>query len=312
MGVSRIVFMGTPDFAVPPLIALREAGMEIVGVITQPDRRKGRGKKVTPPPVKETAVSLGLPVFQPVDPNAEEAARLLTELSPDVIITAAFGCILRENVLNLPPLGCLNLHASLLPKYRGAAPVAWAIMNGESETGVTVMKMDAGMDTGPILATRVIPILTDDTTETLTRRLAEIGADLLIETLRSWVEGRLTPVPQDNARATYAPPLKKSDGKIDWTWPADRIERMIRAMVPWPGAFTRLDGKYLKILRAKVVQAPRELPAGHAWVEDAQWLVGTGSGALSLLEVQLEGKKRMDVPVFLQGFKKRGELLFDS
>ena len=301
--------MGTPHFAVPSLRALHEAGHEISGVITQPDRRKGRGKKVVPPPVKDTALSLGIPVYQPDNPNTEDFLHQLAALSPNVIVTVAFGHLLKEQILNLPPHGCLNVHASLLPKYRGAAPIAWAIFNGEEVTGVTIMKMDEGMDTGPILAVREEVIRPDDTTETLGQRLSEIGAALIVETLDKWLAGRITPVPQDPHHATYAPPLKKSDGKIDWTRPAAEIERQIRAMTPWPGAFTTIEGKMLKIFKAEVVDTDEAMEPGQSLITNDAWRVATGNGALELLEIQLEGKKRQNIHTFLKGFKPRGRLV---
>lgn len=301
--------MGTPHFAVPSLRALHEAGHEISGVITQPDRRKGRGKRVVPPPVKDTALSLGIPVYQPDNPNTEDFLHQLAALSPNVIVTVAFGHLLKEQILNLPPHGCLNVHASLLPKYRGAAPIAWAIFNGEEVTGVTIMKMDEGMDTGPILAVREEVIRPDDTTETLGQRLSEIGAALIVETLDKWLAGRITPVPQDPHHATYAPPLKKSDGKIDWARPAAEIERQIRAMTPWPGAFTTIEGKMLKIFKAEVVDTDEAMEPGQSLITNDAWRVTTGNGALELLEIQLEGKKRQNIHTFLKGFKPRGRLV---
>lgn len=307
---ARLVFMGTPRFAVPTLLALHGAGHEILGVVTQPDRRKGRGKKVAFPPVKEAALTLGLSVFQPANVNEEGFAGQLAALSPDVIVTVAFGQILKGHILGLPPRGCLNVHASLLPKYRGAAPIAWAIYNGDSVTGVTIMMMDEGMDTGPILAAREEHIQPDDTTESLGERLADDGARLLVETLEGWLAGKLDPIPQDAERASYAPPLKKSDGKIDWRRPAMEIERQIRSMIPWPGAFTTLDGKTLKIYRAQLAEPVEVMPPGECLVTDDTWRVATGRGALDLKEVQLAGKKRHDIRTFLKGFKPRGRLLF--
>ncbi len=305
----KLIFMGTPAFAVPSLEALREAGHEILGVVTQPDRRKGRGKKIVPPPVKETAIALGLPVFQPANPNSREFVGLLLELAPEVIVTTAYGHLLKKDILHLPPLGCLNVHASLLPKYRGAAPIAWAIMNGDPTTGVTVMQMDEGMDTGPILAAREEPILPDDTTETLGARLAETGAELLVESLEKWHTGQLTPIPQDPSGVTYAPPLKKSDGKIDWSRSAEEIERQVRAMIPWPGAFSSVNGRVLKIFKTEVSDPKVPLAPGESLVTDVTWIVGTGRKALRLREVQLEGKKHLDMRTFLKGFKPRGRLL---
>ena len=305
---GKVVFMGTPTFAVPSLKALEEKGFSIVGVVTQPDRKRGRGKKTAPTPVKEAALKMGLPVFQPLDPNATAFLQQLKRLSPDVVITVAFGHLLKEQLLTLPSEGCLNVHASLLPKYRGAAPIAWAILKGETVTGVTIMKMDAGLDTGPILAQRETPIHPHDTTETLSERLSKIGADLLVETLEKWLNKEIIPSPQNQSLATYAPPLQKKDGKIDWTKPALEIERQIRAMTPWPGAFTTIDNKNLKIFRAEVTKIQKDLRPGQALVTDNEWLTATGSGALRVLEIQLEGKKRQNIQTFLKGFKKRGTI----
>jgi len=306
----KLIFMGTPDFAVPSLIALDEAGYEITGVVTQPDRRKGRGKKVVSPPVKEIAMTRNLPVFQPANPNTGEIIRQLKNLSPDVIVTVAFGHLLKREILTLPPLGCLNLHASLLPKYRGAAPIAWAILNGEQTTGVTVMKMDEGMDTGPILTMHEEPITPEDTTETLGRKLTKAGAFLIVETLEKWRNHKITPVPQNPGEASYARPLKKADGRIDWAQSAERIERRIRAMIPWPGAFTSLNGKNLKIFKAKILANTGNFLPGESLVTDDTWTVTTGNGALGLLEIQMEGRKRQDIQIFLKGFKPRGKLVF--
>ena len=306
----KLIFMGTPDFAVPSLTALDEARYEIVGVVTQPDRRKGRGKKMVPPPVKEVAITRKIPVFQPANPNTGEFIRQLKELSPDVIVTVAFGHLLKREILTLPPLGCLNLHASLLPKYRGAAPIIWAILNGEQVTGVTVMKMDEGMDTGPILAMHEEPITPDDTTETLGQKLAKTGASLLVETLEKWRNHEITPVPQSPDDVSYAPPLKKADGRIDWSQSAERIERKIRAMIPWPGAFTILNGKNLKIFKAKISISIGDLSPGESLVTDDTWTVASGNGSLDLLEVQMEGKKHQNIKTFLKGFKPRGRFVF--
>ena len=308
----KVVFMGTPAFAIPPLVALQKAGHTLAAVVTQPDRKKGRGKKLLPPPVKEAAVRLGIPVYQPYDLNTAAFIETLSSLTPDVIVTAAFGHLLKKKILTLPPLGCVNLHASLLPKYRGASPVARAILNGEPVAGISTMLMDEGMDTGPVLQTAAIPVQPDDTTESLTGRLAEVGAALLVETLAKWAEGAVTPMPQDNSQATYAPPLIKKDGRIDWLRPAAEIERQVRAMIPWPGAFTNVAGKGLKIFRAEVTRAPISGTPGMGIVTDEIWTVATGAGALSLLEVQLEGKKRQDIQSFLKGFKQRGKIALAS
>jgi len=308
----KLVFMGTPAFAIPPLVALQKAGHTLAAVVTQPDRKKGRGKKLLPPPVKEAAVRLGIPVYQPYDLNTAAFIETLSSLAPDVIVTVAFGHLLKEKILTLPPLGCVNLHASLLPKYRGAAPVSRAILNGETLSGISTMLMDEGMDTGPVLKTAAIPVQPDDTTESLTGRLAGVGAALLVETLAKWAEGAVTPLPQDNSQATYAPPLIKKDGRIDWLRPAAEIERQVRAMIPWPGAFTNVAGKGLKIFRAEVARAPIPGAPGMGIVTDEMWTVTTGAGVLSLLEVQLEGKKRQDIQSFLKGFKQRGKITLAS
>jgi len=308
----KLVFMGTPAFAIPPLAALQKEGYNIVAVITQPDRKKGRGKKLLPPPVKEEALRLGISVYQPHDLNVTSFIETLFSLAPDMVVTAAFGHLLKKKILTLPPLGCVNLHASLLPKYRGASPVSRAILNGETVTGVSTMLMDEGMDTGPVLQNAAIPVQPDDTAESLTARLSLVGASLLVETLAKWTEGSMTPVPQEDSQATYAPPLTKKDGRIDWLRPAERIERQVRAMIPWPGAFTDMAGKGLKIFKAEVIRNSVPGVPGVSIVTDKTWLVATGEGALSLLEVQLEGKKRQDIQSFLKGFKQRGKIAFAS
>jgi len=306
----RIIFFGTPAFAVLPLVSLKDAEFEISYVVTQPDRPKGRKRVPMPPPVKVKAMESGIPVLQPQNPNVVEFISKVEAVSPDVIVTVAYGHLLSKRLLSLPSLGCINLHASLLPEYRGAAPIAWAIMLGEQVTGVTIMLMDEGMDTGPILLKKEVPILPEDTTASLSIRLAKIGANILPQAIADYASGKIHPMPQDDSRATTAPPLKKQDGKIDWQKMAGEIERHIRAMIPWPGAFTAMGGKTVKIYRAEVAEHPLSLPPGHGIITDDTWHVATGDGALKLIEVQLEGKKRMDVSTFLKGFKQRGELAF--
>ncbi len=297
----RVVFMGTPDFAVPTLRRLLEQ-YTVVGVVTRPDKPKGRSKTPVPSPVKVVAQEAGVPVFQPRTLRTPEAQAVIREWHPDVIVVAAFGLILPPEVLRIPPHGCVNVHASLLPRWRGAAPVAAAILAGDTETGVTIMLMDEGVDTGPILAQAREPIRPDDTTETLSRRLAVLGADLLAETLPRWVRGEITPQPQDDAQATYAPMLRKADGWIDWREPAVLIERKVRAYQPWPTAMTRWRGKVLKILRARPEpDIRREEPPGTVVVWDDGAAVVTGEGLLVLLEVQLEGKRALDIAAFLRG-----------
>jgi methionyl-tRNA formyltransferase len=235
---TQIVFMGTPDFAVPALTALIKSEYQVMGVVTQPDRPSGRGKKLTPSAVKVVAEAANLPVLQPETLKDEEAKQALAALQPDLIVVAAFGQILRQEVLELPRHGCLNIHASLLPRWRGAAPVAAAILAGDAETGVTLMKMDVSLDTGPMIAHQALPITPDHTTETLTAVLAEVGATLLLDTLPDWLAGQIEAQPQDNNLATFAPRLKKEAGRIDWTQPAVLIERQVRAFDPWPGTFS--------------------------------------------------------------------------
>ena len=297
--MSRVVFMGTPQFAVPTLEWLAK-GYETVTVVTQPDRHSGRGRRLRPPPVKRAALRLGLPVWQPRTLRTSEAVAHLRELAPEVMVVAAYGQILRPKVLEIPPRGCINIHASLLPRYRGAEPVAAAILAGEEKTGVTIMLMDERMDTGPILAQRSIPITLDDTRASLTEKLAYVGAELLLETLPRWLDGEIKPQPQDEALASRAPLLKKGDGEIDWSRPAVVIERMVRAYAPWPGTYTHWQGQRLKVLRARSLHQQEgeggwviETPEGVAVV--------TGEGALLLEEVQLAGKRAMSAEEFVRG-----------
>ncbi len=299
----RVVFMGTPDFAVPSLKRLLAApDMDVVGVVTRPDKPKGRSKKPVPSPVKQVAVAAGVPVFQPRTLRKPELQEPIRAWAPDVIVVAAFGLILPKAVLDIPPHGCINVHASLLPRWRGAAPVVAAILAGDRETGVTIMLMDEGVDTGPILAQRPEPIHPDDTTGTLTERLAHLGADVLVETLPRWVAGEIVPQPQDESQATYAPMVHKKDGWIRWEEPAELIERKVRAYQPWPTAMTCWRGKVLKILKAKV-HAQKEVtePPGTVipWEDGAA--VVTGMGVLELLMVQLAGKRPLDIRTFLRG-----------
>ncbi len=296
----RVVFMGTPAFAVPILAALVER-YPVVGVVTQPDRPAGRGNRLTPPPVKVWALAHGLPVYQPERLSRPEALAQLQAWNPDLIVVAAYGQILKPQVLNLPKYGCINVHASLLPRWRGAAPVAYAIWHGDEETGVTIMLMDEGLDTGPILSQRAVPILPEDTQESLSQRLAQVGADLLLETLPRYLAGEIQPQPQDESRATYAPMLRREQGLLDFTQPAEQLARQVRAFYPWPGTFTFWKGKRLKVLQARAVQdVPQEAP-GLPRIWQGLPAVTTGQGWLALTKVQLEGRKPVTGDAFLRG-----------
>lgn len=300
----RIVFMGTPAFAVPSLRALVGSGEEVAAVVAQPDKPRGRGRKLTPPPVKVAAEEYSIPVLQPPKIRTAEFLEELKKIDPELICVAAYGKILPAAVLELPRYGCINVHASLLPRYRGAAPVNWAIVRGEKVTGVTTMLMDEGMDTGDILLEREMPIEEDDTGETLGEKLSVAGAELLIETIRELRAGNLNPRKQDHSRATYAPMLKKEDGRIDWEMPAENVRNLVRGMLPWPGAFTCLEGKLLKIYKVRVSEGegkPGEVSmSGRGVIR-----VSAGRGALDIEELQLESGKRLDSKAFLAGRKIR-------
>ena len=299
--MTRVVFMGTPEFAVPALDALNK-DHEVVGVVTQPERRTGRGRKVVSSPVKEAALLRGLPVFQPATLKASESLDYIASWRPEVIAVFAYGQLLPRPVLELPPHGCLNIHPSLLPRYRGAAPVTAAILAGEPITGVTIMRMDEGLDTGPILAQGECPITPDDTTGSLTAKLAEQGAQLLIETLASWLAGEIQAQLQDEALATYCDQLKKEDGLLDWSQPAEYLDRQIRAYDPWPGTFTMWEGRRLKVLRAKPLADWRgEGVPGQIIALSSGLGVATGSGLLELQVVQMPGKKPMASDLFARG-----------
>ena len=299
--MERLVFMGTPDFAVPVLKALI-GRYEIVGVVTQPDRRAKRGRKVKVPPVKVVALAYDLPVLQPPHLRQPDVVAKLIALAPEAIVVAAYGQILPPEVLAIPPRGCLNVHASLLPRYRGAAPVAAAILAGEQETGVTIMLMDEGMDTGPILSQATCSISSQDTRESLSARLAQLGANLLIDTLPRWLAGEIEPRPQDHSQATYSRIIAKEDGLIDWSQSAVEIWRRCRAYHPWPGTYTYWRGKLLKVLRAEALPhwsgegEPGQVIALHEGLA-----VATGEGALLLSEVQLAGKRAMNIEDFARG-----------
>jgi len=307
----KLVFMGTPDFAVPALHAVHTAGHDIVLVVTQPDRPRGRGRKVEPPPVKKAAEKLGLAVIQPDNLRNENAKQALQAADADLFIVVAFGHLLRESVLNMPRLGCINVHASLLPKDRGPAPIQWAVINGDTETGVTTMLIDKGLDTGDMLMTAREPIGPSDTAGDLHDRLAQRGADLLVRTLQAFSNGTIRRTPQEHSAATYAPLLKKTDGLIDWKKPAARIEPFIRGMSPWPGAFTFWKNTRLKIYRSEVPAAQcNALPGTVLESRPGHLTVATGDGALSILELQSASGSRLPVSEFLRGFRiSPGELL---
>ena len=300
----RIVFMGSPDFAVGSLQALCESGKhEILAVVTQPDRPKGRGNKLLQTPVKEYALAQGLTVYQPQKVKTPEFVELLHELQPELIVVAAFGQFLSKEILELPKYGCINVHASLLPKYRGAAPIQYAIIKGEKESGVTIMQMDIGMDTGDMLEKMVVTLDPKETGGSLFDRLSTAGGDLILSTLQKAEAGTLTPVKQPEEEATYAGMLTKALGKIDWAKDAVQIERLIRGLNPWPSAYTAYEGKTLKLWDADVVtEESAAVPGTVVRVEKDSFFVQTGSGLLKVNELQLEGKKRMDAAAFLRGY----------
>jgi methionyl-tRNA formyltransferase len=304
MSPLRIIFMGSAELACASLEALaRQADFVVVSVVSQPDRPRGRELKLQPSPVKQAAGRLGLPVLQPERARNEDFITQLKELRPDLIAVTAYGQILPKAILELPRLGCLNVHTSLLPKYRGAAPIQWAILNDEPETGVTIMKMDAGLDTGDILTQASTPIRAEDSAQTLHDRLGQMGADLLVSTVQDYVAGKITPRPQPEG-ASHARKLAKEDGRLDWTLPARALWNRIRALTPWPGAFTHLPGPaqthLLKIWRAEVMDG-RGAPGEILAADKSGVAVACGDGALRLLELQREGGRRMSAGDFLAG-----------
>jgi methionyl-tRNA formyltransferase len=331
----RLIFLGTPLFAVPTLEALVRRGHEVVSVITQPDRPRGRGQKAPPPPVKEAALRLGLPVYQPERVRRPEAVEYLRNLAPEAMVVVGYGQIIPQSVIDIPRLGILNVHASLLPKYRGAGPIQWAIVNGETRTGVTIMRIDAGLDTGDMLLKAETEIAPEESAVELGRRLADMGADLLLEALDGLAEGRIVPEKQDNLQATYAPLIKKEDGQINWRNSAVEIHNRVRGLQPWPGAYTTFRGHTLHVWKSRAWRRASEgggVSEGSGWVADdvrsraeegrvngvskteppqptppgtivsiRPLLVSCRLGGLELLEVQVEGRKRMPAADFANG-----------
>ena len=299
----KIVFMGTPDFAVGTLHALVESEHEILAVVTQPDKPKGRGKTLQPTPVKEEALRYDIPVYQPKRVREEEFQAVLRELNPDLIVVVAFGQLIPKFILELPRYGCVNVHASLLPKYRGAAPIQWAVIDGEKESGVTIMKMDEGLDTGDMIAKTVVPLEADETGGSLFDKLSQVGAQLLIDTIPALEAGTVVCEKQPKESPTpYAAMLNKKMGLIDWSQDASVIECLIRGLNPWPSAYTYLKGKTLKIWQAEVVQVQHEAEPGTViQVDKKKLIVACGTNALSICRLQLEGKKQMETEAFLRG-----------
>lgn len=308
----NVIFMGTPDFSVPVLKGLIESAEHTVtAVVTQPDKARGRSGKPVYTPVKEVAVANNIPVYTPERVRSEEFVAQLREIPCDVIVVVAFGQILSKEILCMPPYGCINVHASLLPRWRGAAPMQWAILEGDKKTGVTTMLMAEGIDTGDMLLKAETPIFDEDTAETLHDRMSKMGRTLLLETLFALSQGTVIPKPQKEEDSCYAKMLKKELGKIDMNWNAQKLERYIRGLNPWPSAFVKYRGKTLKMWRAKVCQEDtEEAPGTVVAVEKDSFIVQTGKGCLQILEVQLEGKKRMDAGSFLRGVQmEKGDQL---
>ena len=307
----KIVFMGTPKLAAGVLEALWEAGHEIRAVVTQPDKPKGRSKALQMSPVKEFALEKGIEVFQPVRIRKPEAVEKLKEFDAEVFVVAAFGQILSQEILDMPQYGCINVHASLLPAYRGSAPIQWCIINGEEKTGVTIMQMDAGIDTGDMLLKRSVAILPSDTAESLSDKLEKAGGEAIVEALALLEKGELRGTPQNEAESSYVPMIEKSMGRIDFSRTAEEIDRLIRGLYPWPSAFTSYKGKTLKIWEAVPVSEEGEgQPGSIERVEKEAVYVNTGKGILKVTQLQLEGKKRMQVKEFLLGCRmEKGETL---
>jgi methionyl-tRNA formyltransferase len=296
--------MGTPDFGVPVLESLSRSRHDVVAVYTRPDRPAGRGKRSLPSLVKQAAIAAGIPVLEPLSLKGDESVHDLRALRPDLVVVAAFAYLLPREMLSVPPRGCLNVHPSLLPRYRGPSPVATALLNGDSETGVSIMLMDDGLDTGPVLSQERVPIDDGQTTGSLTMALAAHGARLLLSTIDSWMEGRVSPWPQPENEATHSVKITSHDGAVDWSLPAGHLARQVRAYHPWPGSYTKWKGARLKIHRAEAVPMSPEAPSGTV-VERQPGVVGvaTGEGLLALERVQLEGRREMSVDEFVRGHR---------
>lgn len=303
----KVVFMGTPDFAVGTLEEIVKAGHEVAAVVTQPDKPKGRGKTLMPTPVKEAALKYAIPVYQPLKVRAEEFVKVLEKIAPDIIVVAAFGQIISKEILELPKYGCINVHASLLPAYRGAAPIQWAVINGDKESGVTIMQMDEGLDTGDMLSKVIVPLDEKETGGSLFDKLSIAGAKLCVETLAKLELGEIAAEKQGESPTAYASMLKKSMGNIDWTKDAVSIERLVRGLNPWPSAYTTLNGKTMKIWQCDVLPEEEGASKGTCGeileVTKKAMIVQTGEGRLALTEIQLAGKARMDADAFLRGYK---------
>lgn len=300
----KIIFIGSAAFAVPSLETLTKTNHEILEVVTQPDKPAGRGMEIRSCPVAEFANKNHLKLFQPISVKKTDVIEHFKKLGPDLVVVVAYGKILPKDLLNIPPLGCINVHASLLPKYRGAAPINWAIVNGEKETGVTTQKISEELDAGDVLLLARTPIGEKETSSELYERLSTMGAKLLIETIEKIEHGKIKPTPQDHSKATYAPIIKKEDGRIDWSLSAAAILNRIRGFYPWPGTFMTLDGKQLKIYSANVIDRNVDAKCGEIIEAGEKFVITCGCGALELLEVQLEGKRRMNAKDFLRGYKK--------
>ncbi len=306
----RIVFFGTPEFAIPSLKMLLQSGENVIAVVTQIDKRKGRGRILSPAPVKEFAMKEGIKIYQPINIQDFLFLKDLSDMKPDIIVVVAYGRILPLQILKLPSLGCINVHASLLPKYRGAAPIQWSIIKGEKKTGITTMLMDEGLDTGDILLQEETEIIDEDSAETLSKRLSEIGASLLIKTIEGIKKGSLKPMPQ-RGTPSYAPPLKKEDGRINWLKSAQEIFNFVRGTYPWPCAYCYLNRERIKIIRVKVLEGSG-IPRRAEKTDEGQLIIGTGNGLISIIELQPEGKRQMSVTAFLQGRSIRKGAFFDE